>query len=184
MGRNRDGCLRNYYLYVVIIMDEKQTMSEVLVKVEELRRSGKIDLSSDEDLSIAVMNLLSLEEHFFFTGSKTKKGEYFDLLSEVRENRKALMARLVEKHEGETWCISKHLLAATMRLMEVGTKFHGDGKKEDAKEMFERAYSMYSMFWGLRLKLLNLEDIKVVASEEKPWSAQDIVNKLVDCCNE
>lgn len=183
MGRNRNDYFRNYYLYDVT-MESKQTMEQVLLKVDELRRSGKIDLSSDEDLSIAVMNLLSLEEHFFFTGSKTKKDEYFDLLSEVRENRKVLMARLVQKHEGETWCISKHLLATTIRLMEVGTKFHGEGKKEDAKEMFERAYSMYSMFWGLRLKLLNLEDIKTIAAEEKPWSAQDIVNKLVDCCNE
>jgi len=54
----------------------KQQFDAVLEKVEQLKRSGDIDLSSEEDLSIAIMNLLSLEEHFFFTAEKTKKPEY------------------------------------------------------------------------------------------------------------
>ena len=49
------------------------TMSEFLAKVESLKEKAGVDLSTSEDLSIAVMNLISLEEHFFFTGVKTKK---------------------------------------------------------------------------------------------------------------
>ncbi|MFA6341180.1 MAG: hypothetical protein WCX27_03035, partial [Candidatus Paceibacterota bacterium] len=56
---------------------------EVLKKIEELKKGRSFDLSTEEDLAIAIMNLISLEEHFFFTGSKTKKPEYFDLLTEV-----------------------------------------------------------------------------------------------------
>src|SRR3990167_1264163 len=115
------------------------------------------------------MNLISLEEHFFFTGEKTREAKYFDLMGEVREQRKALLARMIDRHEGETWCISKHLLATTMRLIEVGTKLQTDGKKDEAKKIFERAYKIYSMFWGLRLKLINLGDLKHAAAEEKPW---------------
>ena len=63
-------------------------MEDILKKVEEMKKSGTVDLSLDEDLSIAVMNLISLEEHFFFTGEKTAKTEYFDLLGEVIEMRK------------------------------------------------------------------------------------------------
>ena len=81
----------------------------LLKKLEDYKKKGKIDLSTEEDLSIAVMNLISLEEHFFFTGAKTGDDKYFDLLKEVREVRKKMLARLVDKHEGETWCISKHL---------------------------------------------------------------------------
>ena len=166
-------------------MDKEREKFEALIKkVDDLKKSGGIDLSTEEDLSIAVMNLVSLEEHFFFTGEKTGKSEYFDLLKEVREERKALLKRLMPKHEGETWCISKHLLATTMRLIEVGTKLFSDGKKNEAKEFFDRAYKIYSLFWGLRLKLIDVSGIKAMATEEKPWTMQDIVNKLVDCCEE
>jgi len=130
------------------------------------------------------MNLISLEEHFYFTGVKTDKPEYFDLLQEVRAIRKELLGKLIDRHEGETWCITKHLLAATMRLIEVGTKLHADGNAVGAKEMFGRAHKTYSLFWALRLKLIDAAGFKQVAASDKPWSLQDIVNKLVDCCDE
>jgi hypothetical protein len=109
-------------------MITKQQFETLLEKVEKMKQSGSVDLSTEEDLSLAIMNLISLEEHFFFTGVKTKKSEYFDLLREVRNTRKELLAKMMDKNEGETWCISKHLLATTMRLIEVGTKLHSDGK--------------------------------------------------------
>jgi hypothetical protein len=166
-------------------MDLPQPDFEALLRrVESLKTAEGVDLSTEEDLSIAVMNLVSLEEHFFFTGAKTDKPEYFDLLQEVRGLRKELLGRLIDRHEGETWCISKHLLATTMRLMEVGTKLHSDGKKDDAHEMFARARKTWSLFWALRLKLLDTAGFKNVAAADKPWTLQDIVDKLVDCCDE
>ncbi len=155
-------------------------------KVAELKKSGDFDLSLDEDLSIAVMNLISLEEHFFFSAEKTKKDEYLDWLRETREMRKELLGRLMDKNEGETWCISKHLLSTSMRLMEVGTKLEGAGKRGEAKKMFNDAYKLYSLFWGLRLKLVSTEELrsKDDSNGGKPWSYEDIVNKLVDCCKE
>lgn len=163
---------------------DKQSLKALLEKVEKMKKSGSIDLSTEEDLSIAVMNLISLEEHFFFTGAKTKKSEYFDLLNEVRNMRKDLLAKIMDKNEGETWCISKHLLATTMRLIEIGTKLHSDGKQAEAKEMFAKAYKMYSVFWALRFKLIDASEFKKMAADDKPWTFEDIVNKLVDCCDE
>ena len=157
---------------------------ELVRKIQKAKEEGTVDLSTEEDLAIAVMNLISLEEHFFFSGAKTKKEGYFDLLDEVRSMRKTLLARLVPKHEGETWCVSKHLLATTMRLIEVGTKLHADGKKSEAKELFEHAHRTFSLFWGLRLKLIDLSGLKEVAAGEKPWTLQDVVDKMVDCCDE
>lgn len=163
---------------------QQRTFDALVRKIALLKQSGSIDLSAEEDLSIAIMNLISLEEHFFFTGMKTDKSDYFDLLDEVRSIRKELLARLIDKHEGETWCITKHLLATTMRLIEVGTKLHSDGNKRDAEEMFARAYKTYSLFWALRLKLIDTAGFKAVAASEKPWTLEDIVKKLVDCCDE
>ena len=165
-------------------MDEIKDFEALVKKVEAMKKSGMVDLSTEEDLSIAVMNLISLEEHFFFTGEKTGKSEYFDLLGEVRELRKKLLAKMIDKHEGETWCISKHLLATAMRLIEVGTKLRGDKKLKEAEEVFDQAFRIYSMFWALRLKLIDASKFKQIAASEKPWTLKDIVNKLVDCCDE
>jgi len=49
-----------------------------------------MDLSRDQDLVIAIMNLVSIEEHFFFTAEKTGDKKYYDLLSETREMRKGI----------------------------------------------------------------------------------------------
>src|SRR3989338_745227 len=113
----------------------KLSREELLEKVNQLKAGGTVDLSLEEDLSIAVMNLIGLEEHFFFTAEKTGKNEYFDLLNQVREMRKELMGKMIDQHEGETWCVAKHLLAASMRLIEVGTKLLGDGKQDEAQAM-------------------------------------------------
>ena len=164
--------------------EDKKNFEAIIKKIEALKKSGSIDLSTEEDLSIAVMNLISLEEHFFFTGEKTHKAGYFDLLDEIRAVRKELLAKLINTHEGETWCISKHLLATTMRLVEVGTKNYSDGKKDKAKEMFDYAYKIYSLFWALRLNLINTSELKKIEDGEKPWTVEDLVNKLVDCCDE
>ncbi len=110
------------------------SFEELKRRVAESKVSGA-DLSMEEDLSIAIMNLLSLEEHFFFTGAKTEKPEYYGLLNEAREIRKTLLARMIQKTEGESWCISKHLLSTAMRLFEVGAKLQAGGKKSRQKKL-------------------------------------------------
>lgn len=175
-------------------MEPNGDFAQLVAKIQKLKSTGEIDLSLDEDLSLAVMNLVSLEEHFFFTAEKTGKEEYFDLLGETRGIRTKLLKRLLGTHEGETWCIAKHLLAATMRLVEVATKLQANRKAGEAKEMFDIAYRLYALFWGIRLKLLKLGEVKQIAegnlnvhdTEErnKPWTLEDILKKLVDCCDE
>ena len=145
---------------------KKLTQEELLAKINKLKTEGQVDLSLEEDLSIAVMNLIGLEEHFFFTAQKTGKDEYLDLLNQTRQMRKELLGRMINKNEGETWCICKHLLATTMRLMEVGTKLLSDKKDSEAQDMFKKAYEIYLMFWGLRLKLIDLPDLKTTDADE------------------
>ena len=138
---------------------KKLSMEEMIEQLDAAKKVNPLDLSSDQDLSIGIMNLISLEEHFFFSGAKTGKTGFYDLINTVREMRKELMSRIVDKSSaegGEVWCISKHLLAASMRLMEVGTKALGAGNKKDAYSMFEKAYDLYSLFWGLNMHLIVL----------------------------
>ena len=163
-------------------------------KVKKAEKGHKMDLSSDEDLSIAIMNLISIEEHLFFSGNKTGKTQYFDFLKQVREMRKSLLKEIIEDYEGEVWCISKHLLAASMRVMEVGTKAQTNGNDKKAKQLFKKSYDLYNLFWGLNLGLIKpgkMETIKNDKVEKKPLSKKDILGKIssvissvLDCCRE
>lgn len=172
---------------------EKQKVDELIKKVQQSKK-GDLDLSSDEDLSIAIMNLISIEEHFFFTGAKLDKPEYFDLLNTAREMRKELLKKIIKEYEGEVWCISKHLLAASMRIMEVGTKYLSQDRKQEAEDLFKKAYNLYSLFWGLNLKIINTGEVKKIDDtqlnkldkEKKGFLGKlgDVVKTVIDCCKE
>ena len=183
---------------------DKEQVEKLLSKMKEVQTKNKLDLSSDEDLSIAIMNLISIEEHMFFTATKTGKVKYLDMLNEVREMRKKLLKRIIKDYEGEVWCISKHLLAAAMRLNEVGTKSLGRGKKDEAWGFFKMAYQLYSLFWGLNLGVVKSKELKTdlkkmgfaeneFVESEKVAKAKggtlfdklgDLVQKVIDCCIE
>lgn len=167
----------------------------LLEKVEKIKKDKTWDLSSDEDLSVAVMNLISIEEHLFFTAQKTGKKEYFDFLEKVREMRKEFLAKIVKKKEGEIWCISKHLLAASMRLIEVGTKELKKGNKVEAYNLFKKSFELYSLFWGINLDLVKSDDLQeTLKQEEMEISGKgkvdllgkigNIVKKILNCCKE
>jgi len=172
---------------------EKEKINDLIKKAEEFKKSG-LDLSSDEDLSLAIMNLISIEEHFFFTGAKTGKGEYYDLLNKAREMRKELLKKIIKDYEGEVWCISKHLLSASMRLMEVGTKKLSQGQKQEAEDFFKKSYELYSLFWGINLKLIDIGEVKKIGddqlnkqdTEKKGLLGKlgDTIKYLIDCCKE
>jgi len=141
-------------------MDKEKKIKEFVEKIDATKKVNPKDLSSDQDLTIGIMNLISIEEHLMFSGAKTGKTSYYDLIEQVREVRKSLMQKVIPEYEGEVWCISKHLLSASMRLMEVGTKQQSLGHKADAYKLFDQSYELYCLFWGLNMKLLNLDDVK------------------------
>jgi hypothetical protein len=176
-------------------------INSFLQKVKKMEKGEKLDLSSDEDLSIGIMNLISMEEHFFFTYNKTRDEKYLDLLNEVREMRKSLLKKIIKDYEGEVWCISKHLLAASMRLMEVGTKYLTKGDKKNAEDLFKKSYQLYSLFWGLNLGVVKVSDVKENNSEKIEFLTEDkkpkikksvsifeklgeLMQKAIDCCRE
>lgn len=137
-----------------------EDVNKLVEKYDALKKDEKLDLSADQDLSIAIMNLISIEEHLFFSGGKTGNPKYYELLKEIRDMRKGLLKKIIKEYEGEVWCISKHLLASSYRLMEYGTKHLGRGNKKEAEEMFEKAYNLYSLFWALNMGVINLEGVK------------------------
>lgn len=166
-------------------MDQNTDVNKLIEKVNTMKKDNKLDTSSDEDLSIALMNLISIEEHMYFSGMKTGKKKYFDMLNEIREMRKKYLKEIVKSPEAEEWCISKHLLASSMRLIEVGNKHLTKKEDDKAQEKFGDAFHLYSMFWSINLKLINSEE-KITPQEAKSWKDKmgEVVKKIVDCCKE
>ncbi len=195
-------------------MKKAKDVKEFVERIDATKKVNPKDLSSDQDLTIAIMNLISIEEHLVFSGAKTGKNSFYDLIEEVRELRKTLMQKVIPQYEGEVWCISKHLLASAMRLMEVGTKQQSLGHKEEAYKLFSQSYDLYCLFWGLNMNMLDTSDVKwiedkrediaqlsekieavsegkdipVAGGAEKKQGALDkmkaFVRKAVDCCIE
>ena len=149
-------------------------LNEFIEKVDNMKKVNPLDLSSDQDLSIAIMNLISIEEHLMFSGAKTQDTSFYDLIEPIREDRKEFLGMIIKSYKGEVWCISKHLLATCMRLMEVGTKALSAGKKDEAYNFFDKAYTMYTLFWGLNLNALNEDEAKKVIKNLNPKTLENI----------
>jgi hypothetical protein len=179
-------------------MAQDKKVDQLLEKIDKVNKENKIDLSSGEDLSIGIMNLISAEEHLYFTYQKTHQEKYLELLNEVRLMRTELLRQIIKEYEGEVWCISKHLLSASMRLIEVGTKELKKGDKKKAEDLFDKAYKLYSLFWALNTDMLKVKDVKKMGSEmtfldekgKKKGSASvfdklgSVLQKALDCCRE
>ncbi len=140
-------------------MEKAKNVKEFVERIDNMKKKNPKDLSSDQDLTIAIMNLISIEEHLIFSGAKTGKNSFYAMVNDIREMRKNLMLKIIPSYEGEVWCISKHLLATSMRLMEVGTKQQSMGNTKDAYDLFNQAYDLYCLFWGLNMNIIDAKEI-------------------------
>lgn len=192
-------------------MEKAKNVKEFVERMDNMKKKNPKDLSSDQDLTIALMNLISIEEHLIFSGAKTGKNSFYDMVQDIREMRKNLMMKVIPSYEGEVWCISKHLLATAMRLMEVGTKQQSLNNTEEAYRLFGQAYDLYCLFWGLNMNLIDtkeiswkpdtLEEVQASAAAVLPTANESVeeaessdtsvfgkmksfVRKAVDCCIE
>jgi len=171
-------------------MTTSNELQKFIDDAKKIEKGHKLDLSLGEDLSVAIMNLIGIEEHMFFTSQKLGDTKYIDVLNTAREMRKELMKKIVKENEGEIWCTSKHLLSASMRLMEVGTKCLTKGDKKEANNYFKQSFDLYNLFWGLNLGLVDSKSQKV-EFVEKPIPKKNllggfsqVINKILDCCRE
>ena len=125
---------------------KKLSMTRLIEQADAAKKVNPLDLSSDQDLTVALMNLIVLEE---------LSVNYPELYSMVRELRIELMSRVVRAAPGgKVWCISKHLLGAAMRLI--------DARNNDA---YNRAYELYSLFWGLNMGLIDVPGVTKAAPD-------------------
>ncbi|MEK6895248.1 MAG: hypothetical protein AABX48_01900 [Nanoarchaeota archaeon] len=156
--------------------------------ISEIKEKNELDLSTGEDLSIALMNIVSLEEHSFFSFVKTHDEKFLEILETCRELRKRLLAKIVKKDDdSEKWCMSKHLLASSMRMYEVGNRFLHEKKIEEAKQSYNDAAELYALFWKLNLENKSKADLSKNSINYNTQEKKSIfsgIKKLLECCKE
>ena len=125
---------------------KKLSMARLVEKADMAKKVNPLDLSSDQDLTVALMNLIVLED--LSVG-------YPELLDVVHNSRIELMSRVVSAARGgDIWCISKHLLGDAMRLI-----------NEKNSAAYNRAYELYSLFWGLNMGLIDVSGVRAVVPD-------------------
>ena len=152
-------------------------------KINEAKEKDSLDISAWEDLSIGLMNLVSLEEHCFFSYVKTKDDKFLKMLEKVRELRKKLLALIVKgDDESEKWCMSKHFLASSMRLFEVGNRLFHEGKEKEAKELYNDSAELYGLFWALNIS--SKDKIILNKKSSEAGGIFSLIKEFLKCCSE
>lgn len=151
--------------------------------IEKVKEKSELDISIIEDISICLMNLVALEEHSFFSYIKTKDEKFLKLLEATREIRKNLLKLIVKDNDdSEKWCMSKHFLASSMRLFEVGNRLLHDNRTKEAKKMYDDSAELYALFWQLNWQGNKNQEIKIKSKEKK--SIFSSIKELLKCCKE
>lgn len=134
---------------------KKSSLINSVAQADAAKKVNPLDLSSDQDLSIALMNMIAIEE---ICPSAPPQ-----LVQMVSDMRRELMGRIIDRpapKDAIFWETATWLLSQSMRMMIDGWVCQGDGDNAGAYTAFDGAYEMYSMFWGLNMGLIDLEDIE------------------------
>lgn len=123
----------------------KTNWKDMVVRADAAKKVNPRDLSSDQDLTIGLMNLIAIEN--IAPGSQIA-----DMIAGIR---KKLMLRVVQKPAlvDESY----KMLAQAMKLMSDG--MHAFPDQDKAYKCFDGAYVMYSMFWGLNMGFIKSDDV-------------------------
>lgn len=129
----------------------KTAMIKSVEKLDSRKKANPLDLSADQDLTIALMNLAAIEDGFSAPS---------DLINFVRDVRMDLMARIVHGDD-KVWDTSWRLLVLAAQLMDQGNKSSGAA----AYQYFNRSYELYSMFLGINMGLISPKEVKKAVSD-------------------
>lgn len=111
----------------------KNLMKKVSV-ADEQRKANPLDLSSDQDLTIALMNLIAIED----ATPDSQIGEM------VRNIRKKLMARMIA--DENTQVQAREYLSQAVQKMNKAKLTQETGDNKVAYELYDSAYEAYVLY--------------------------------------
>lgn len=109
-------------------------------------KGDKKDVGFIDDAIFYLQNMIAAETHALESYVSTKDEKWIDIAKKLRRNRSKRMYRLIPENQGELYCLSKHLLACSMALKELGNRYTEDDEEELAKECFKESTLYESLF--------------------------------------
>ena len=108
---------------------------------DNAKKVNPLDLSADQDLTIALMNMVAIE----------KQSSSPQLVQMVQEMRTNLMRPLLNNsvYEGDVWDASENMLNSAVLHMDAGLRALESGEKETAYVAFDSAYEAWVVFMGI-----------------------------------
>lgn len=126
----------------------KKSISKRVEQIDDQKKVNPLDLSSDQDLTVALMNLIAVED-------MVNAGALGDMVRDVREKLMRPIVRDMDNAE-----MLRDLLGGAMRMMQDGCDLLANGKQSAAYDAFNRSYELYSVFWGLNMGMVDKKTIQ------------------------
>ena len=112
----------------------KKNLKHMVEYTDASKKVNPLDLSSDQDLTIALMNLVAIEEI-------APNGQIGQMVGEMRER---LMARMTQ--DAEIMVHGYELLAQAVRAMDDAARAQQDGGSVTAYKLYDASYEAYVLY--------------------------------------
>ena len=112
----------------------KKSVKQLVENADKSRKNNPLDLSSDQDLTIALMNLVAIEE----TVPNEQVGQ---MVSKIRKN---LMKRMIM--DTNTWKQAYEFLAQAEQYIKSAEKAQENSDNMSAYDMYNSAYESYVLY--------------------------------------
>lgn len=120
---------------------KKSVLVNRVERADDAKKVNVLDLSSDQDLTIGLMNLLAIED-------MASNGQIAEMVAGVR---KKLMRPIVDKAvlEGDVWQVLEKMLLSVKVQIKIAENAQKNGDNAKAYAAYDKAYELYAVFWGL-----------------------------------
>ena len=112
----------------------KKNLKHMVEYTDASKKVNPLDLSSDQDLTIALMNLVAIEEI-------APNGQIGQIIGEMRKH---LMGRMTQ--DTEITVRGRDLLAQAVRAMEDAARAQQDGNNVTAYKLYDASYEAYVLY--------------------------------------
>lgn len=116
----------------------KKNLMQIVERVDASNKANPLDLSSDQDLTIALMNLVAIED----SATDSPIGQ---MVADVRQKLMMPMTHRAVQNGADTDEI-RGLLAQAMRDMKSADQAQLAGDNQTAYDMYNRAYESYVLY--------------------------------------
>ena len=119
----------------------KKSLKNAVEQIDNAKKVNPLDLSADQDLTIALMNMIAVEKY----------SGYPNLVQMVRDIRTDLMRPMLEnvQYDGDIWPMSEKLLGKMAEQMERGNRALESGKIQDAYAAYDAVFDAWVIFMGI-----------------------------------